>query len=138
LHRLSIMNVSPLSLFTSIACARNKRLIVEILRPVGIAIDKTGMGIPLFDILSRHYPHIEGVTFTPKMKDALINMLSNVFNNKKLIIPTHEKLINQLRIFQRTGAPLGEHDDCVMALALAIHSALTGPHAGETKTVWEF
>jgi len=112
--------------------------IIEILRPIGIAIDKTGMGIPLFDILSRTYPHIEGITFTVKMKTALINMLVNIFSNKKIIIPTHEKLINQLRQFQRTGAPEGEHDDYVMALALAIHSAITGPQRGAIKTGWEF
>jgi phage FluMu gp28-like protein len=112
--------------------------IIEILRPIGIAIDKTGMGIPLFDILSRTYPHIEGVTFTAKMRTALINMLANVFSNKKIIIPTHEKLINQLRQFQRTGAPEGEHDDYVMALTLAIHSAVTGPQKGAIKTGWEF
>jgi phage FluMu gp28-like protein len=114
------------------------RKMVEILRPVGIAIDKTGMGIPLFDILSRAYQHIEGVTFTAKMRTALINMLANVFTNKKIVIPTHEKLINQLRQFQKTGAPAGEHDDYVMALALAIHSAVTGPQPGSVRTGWAF
>ena len=114
------------------------RKTIEVLRPVGIAIDKTGMGIPLFDILSRAYPHIEGVTFTGKMREALINMLANVFANKKIVIPQHERLINQLRVFQRDGAPPGEHDDYVMALALAVHAAVTGPLPGAVKTAWEF
>jgi phage FluMu gp28-like protein len=114
------------------------RKTVEVLRPVGIAIDKTGMGIPLFDILSRSFPHIEGVTFTRKMRDALINVLVNVFANRKITIPQHERLINQLRVFQKEGAPPGEHDDYVMALALAVHAAVTGPLPGAVKAGWEF
>ena len=47
-------------------------------------------------------------------------------------MPLHERLINQLRVFQEIekttttsySAPEGEHDDYVMALALAVSAAL--------------
>ena len=111
--------------------------LVNVLGPTAVAIDKTGMGIPLYDFLSKRLPQVEGVTITANVKEAMIQALHNAMQNKKLIIPADAtELINQLRIFQRiqtkTGhikyeAPEGEHDDYVLSLALAVYSTLKKP-----------
>ncbi len=108
-----------------------------ILGPSSIAIDKTGMGIPLYDFLSKRLPQVEGITITSNLKEAMITTLHNAMQNKKLTIPSDAtELINQLRIFQRkqtqTGhikyeAPEGEHDDYVLSLALAVYTATRKP-----------
>jgi len=114
----------------------------DVMQPVKTFIDKTGMGIPLYDVLSQRLGGvIEGFTFTSANKEALILRLYNAFRNKDIIIPTDAiELINQLHSFQRKEekghikfeAPSGMHDDYVMALALAVHAA-TVKIGGEIK-----
>jgi len=73
----------------------------------------------------------------------MVKTLINVIHNKRIKMPLHERLINQLRVFQKIekttttsySAPEGEHDDYVMALALAVSAALTTP---ATKPTIEF
>jgi len=103
--------------------------LADLLGPVSIAIDKTGMGIPIYDLLSKRLPQLEGITFTSSIKEAMIHTLVNLFSNKKITIPTDAtQLINQLRQFQRIGekysAPEDKHDDYVMSLALACYTAI--------------
>ena len=108
--------------------------LVNMLSPSSVAIDKTGMGIPLYDFLSKKLPQVGGITITANVKEAMIQTLHNAMQNRKLTIPADAtELINQLRIFQRvqtkTGhvkyeAPEGEHDDYVMSLALAVYTAV--------------
>lgn len=110
--------------------------IIEILRPAMIMIDKTGMGIPLFDVMSKKWPNTIGYTFTARNKEALIRLLTSTIHNKKIILPNHEKMINQLRQFQ--GGQQPEHDDYVIALALAVSGALRGPDVGRVSSVWDW
>jgi hypothetical protein len=74
---------------------------------------------------------VDPYTFTQKSKDALINNLAMMLENKKIILPTQKSWpegIDELEAFEysvtdrggvRTGAPSGMHDDCVISLALA-------------------
>ena len=107
--------------------------IIDMLRPASVWIDKTGLGIPLYDIMVKKYPHTVGFTFTAKSKDALVKTLVNVFHNRQIVIPRSDRLIGQLRSY-----PSGEHDDYVMSLALAVSAALRFTGVGGVKSVWEF
>ncbi|MEM2435583.1 MAG: tyrosine-type recombinase/integrase [Nitrososphaerota archaeon] len=114
--------------------------LADLLGPVSIAIDKTGMGIPIYDLLSKRLPQLEGITFTSSIKEAMIHTLVNLFSNKKITIPADAtQLINQLRQFQRIGekysAPEDKHDDYVMSLALACYTAIKKtPHQTKIHT----
>ncbi|MDW8073969.1 MAG: terminase family protein [Nitrososphaerota archaeon] len=108
--------------------------LAERLRPVSIAIDRTGIGLALYETLSGKLPAVEGVTFTRNVKEALIATLHSLMKGGKLSIPPDgRELINQLRAFQRVEtpsgaakyeAPRGQHDDYVMSLALAVGAAV--------------
>jgi len=122
--------------------------LVNILGPSSVAIDKTGMGIPLYDFLSKKLSQVEGITITANVKEAMIQTLHNAMQNRKLTIPADEtELINQLRIFQRIQtksghvkyeAPEGEHDDYVLSLALAVYTAMKKPSVrAKIVSFWE-
>ncbi len=120
--------------------------LINTLNPAVVYLDKTGLGIPLYDILSKQVGNIVGVTMTSGVKEALIMTLSNVLYSRRLIIPASaEKLVNQLRAFRAEhrgpkisyGAEQGEHDDYVISLALAVYAATK--HADEhamATTFW--
>jgi len=117
--------------------------IIKIFRPASIYIDKTGLGIPLHDLMVRRHPQTKGITFTHASKEAMVKTLMNTIHNKRIKMPLHEKLINQLRSFQKIGktysAPAGEHDDYVMALALAVSAAISAPTVKPAiESGWEF
>ena len=109
------------------------------LRPVCIAVDKTGMGLPLYERLASRLPQTEGITITSSIKEALATTLCNLIQNRRLTIPADAtELINQLSMFQRKlgksgtryEAPEGAHDDYVISLALAVYSAIREPRRG--------
>jgi len=124
--------------------------LIDVLSPVQVMIDKTGLGIPMYDFLSRQYPNIEGVTFTAARKEAMILNLYNYMRARRLIMPADcEELIRQLRQFQRIQTPSGSvkyeappnaHDDHVIALALAVYAATQFQEkAGiEVEEVWKW
>ncbi|MCS7133580.1 MAG: terminase family protein [Candidatus Caldarchaeum sp.] len=110
------------------------RKTAEVLKPSMIAVDSTGMGAPLAETLAASLPTLTPVTITAAVKTTLVNNLRNMIYGRKIAIPADETtLINQLRMFRQinTGhgfkyeAPAGEHDDYVMALALACYAAQT-------------
>ena len=108
---------------------------VEALRPQRVAVDSTGMGAPLAETLSKTVPGLMKVTITSNIKTTLVtNLRSNILQRRIVIPADASELINQLRLYQqvtgeggtvRYGAPPGEHDDYVTALALACYAALT-------------
>ncbi|MEM0445568.1 MAG: terminase family protein [Nitrososphaerota archaeon] len=119
------------------------------LRPVSIAVDKTGIGLPLYESLSRTLPGVEGVAFTHNLKEAMIAAIQSLMRGRRIRIPADApELINQLRAYQRvetqTGgvryeAPRGQHDDYVMSLALAVGAALKRLTTGTAvKRVWNW
>jgi len=93
-----------------------------------IIIDSTGLGDPIVDDLRHEGLLVEDFKFTGKSKMQLIDKLSIFIEQKGIIIPPIEELINELKVFSyeisdagniKYTAPKGFHDDCVMALALA-------------------
>jgi hypothetical protein len=94
-------------------------------------VDSTGAGEPIYESLYSAGVHCEGYAFTQKSKAALINSLAILLERKEIVLPKPElwpEGIEELEAFEfsvteagnvSTGAPGGQHDDCVIAAALA-------------------
>ena len=89
--------------------------------------DSTGVGDPIVEDLQRELPGIEGYKFSSTSKQQLMEGLSAAIQQERIRFP-EGPIAAELREFEfqytRTGvrysAPEGLHDDCVMALALAV------------------
>ena len=77
-------------------------------------------------------PYIQGVIFTNQSKANMIQSLLLAFEQSKIKILNDPILIGELQAFEETrlpggglryAAPVNDHDDCVMALALAWDAA---------------
>jgi len=96
-----------------------------------VLVDSTGVGEPIYESLRSAGCRVDPYPFTQKSKAALINNLSILLEKREIVLPRYElcpELIDELEGFEysvtdagnvRTGAPSGDHDDCVVALALA-------------------
>lgn len=105
-------------------------------------VDSTGVGLPIVQDLQAKGLNVEGVHFTESMKRDLITNLAITIEQGKIKFPRIPELLHELNVFGyevsnsgrvRYGAPSGEHDDCVLALALAvwdIGSRLSAAEAG--------
>lgn len=111
-----------------------KRRIVEVARryDAKVLIDSTGVGDPIFEDLRRAGLNVEGYKFTPESKKRLIENLMLKIENHEVTFPKIPELITELQAFSyelsptgtvRYSAPAGFHDDCVIALALAVYAA---------------
>jgi len=94
-----------------------------------VVIDSTGVGDPILELLQDI--GAEGYVFTSKSKVQLIQRLQACLENGEVKYPYIEELIKELQFFEyqltRAGVKMearsGFHDDCVIALALAIWAA---------------
>jgi len=96
-----------------------------------VLVDSTGKGEPVYEALKTAGLRCEEYPFTAKSKSDLVNHLSLLLEQKKIVLPKAElwpEGIEELESFQysvsdsgnvRTGAPSGVHDDCVIGLGLA-------------------
>lgn len=90
-------------------------------------IDSTGVGDPVVEELQRRCPAVEGFKFTGPSKQQLMEGLAVAIQQRNVTFPDGV-IRSELESFEyeatRTGvrysAPEGMHDDCVMALALAV------------------
>lgn len=90
-------------------------------------IDSTGVGEPIYDDLARLGLPVQSYKFTEASREPLLRNLAILLEQKKIKIPDNEILRNELRSFRlelnERGRTIiksvGEHDDCVMSLALA-------------------
>lgn len=111
-------------------------------------VDSTGAGEPIFEALRvAGCPGIFPYAFTAASKAALINNLSLLLEGKHIVLPSPSvwpEGVDELEAFQysitdhgnvRTSAPSGQHDDCVVALALA---AWLIPMRQEVQVVFDF
>jgi phage FluMu gp28-like protein len=100
------------------------------------AIDQTGVGEPILEQLKSALPDssVDGVTFTQKTKNELIDLLRINLEQKRLELPNDSKLIMQMNSQRYTFSSAGNklfpppgsdqlHDDYLWALCLAVHSA---------------
>lgn len=89
--------------------------------------DSTGIGDVVVDTLLHAGVPMIGVPFSSKMKQELMERLAVAIHSKRLRIPAGP-IVSELETFSyeytahgvRYQAPEGMHDDCVMALALAV------------------
>lgn len=104
--------------------------------------DSTGVGDPIIDELQRGHGNFEGYLFTSRSKQMLMEGLRMAIHQKLIRFP-EGVIVQELEAFEyeytgrdgnstgvRYSAPEGMHDDCVCALALAVHlwrSGSTGP-----------
>lgn len=91
-------------------------------------IDSTGVGDPVLESLQKGAVNYEGYKFTSPSKQQLMEGLAVAIQQKTVSFPDGP-IVSELEAFEyeytRTGArysaPEGLHDDCVCALALAVH-----------------
>lgn len=100
-----------------------------------VNIDATGLGKSFIDELARMQIPINDFTFTSRSKKELIEKLRIYVEQGGISIPDEEQLVKEMRNYgyethsKRTGKPLqtikygpmvGDKDDCVDSLALAV------------------
>jgi hypothetical protein len=110
-----------------------------------ILVDSTGSGEPVFEQLRRSGLICRAYPFTARSKSDLINNLAMMIEREEITIPRPDLWpvgIDELESFEyaitdagnvKTGAASGCHDDCVVALALAVWRLRRG--AGVQLTV---
>ncbi|TBG37146.1 hypothetical protein ELG78_09205 [Rhizobium leguminosarum] len=97
-------------------------------------LDSTGVGDPIVERLQKTGSNFEGFKFSAPSKQMLMEGLSVAIQRGEVQYPDGV-IVSELESFEyeytRTGvrysAPEGSHDDCVMALALAVHAKNTRP-----------
>lgn len=94
-------------------------------------VDATGVGDPIVEGLQRNGGHnFEGFKFSSTSKQQLMEGLAVAIQRETISFPDGP-IVHELEAFEfvysRTGvkysAPEGQHDDCVMAIALAVMKA---------------
>lgn len=91
--------------------------------------DSTGLGDVVVESLQANGVPMMGYLFTAKSKQTLMQRLANAIQNRQVTIPDGV-IRSELETFSyeytahgvRYTAPEGLHDDCVMALALAVYA----------------
>jgi hypothetical protein len=99
-----------------------------------VLVDSTGVGDPVLEMLQKRGrqqgARFEGYHFTSPSKQKLMEGLAVGIQQRQIRVPAGP-IVNELESFEyeyhRVGvsysAPVGLHDDCVCALALAYHQA---------------
>lgn len=103
------------------------RRIVDLVRNYPATVDSTGVGDPIVEALQRQCYGVRGFQFTAQTKQRLMEGLALAIQSRMIRFPPGP-IRQELELFEyvytRTGvrysAPEGYHDDCVMALALAV------------------
>jgi len=95
-----------------------------------LVMDATGVGDPVFDDLCRVLPQVEGFKITGNSKRELVQGLMVAVEQRRVSWPVAwDVMTAEMKRYEYeigpTGqvsysAPAGYHDDCVMALALAV------------------
>ena len=113
-----------------------KAAISAAIRGVPALVDSTGVGDPIVEDLQRTAPSadlVEGFKFSATSKQQIMEGLAAAIQAGEVTIPPDSVIRTELESFEfvytRTGvryaAPEGMHDDCVDALALAVHCRAT-------------
>ena len=119
----------------SLQCERLKAL-SERWQPQQIIAEQNSIGQPVIEQLTREGLRIHPFTTTNTSKTRAIEALALAFERGDIRIPNDPVLVSELVAYQaerlpsglmRYGAPAGQHDDTVMALAMA-WSAISGQH----------
>ncbi len=98
-------------------------------------VDSSGVGDPILERLQRESSVFEGFKFTGVSKQQLMDGLRAAIQRREVRFPDGP-IRQELESFEyeytgrgvRYSAPHGVHDDCVMALALAVHHHVAHAH----------
>ena len=110
--------------------ADTKERIIELVAKVPAVVDATGVGDAIVSDLQDQGSMVTGYVFTQPSKLRLMQRLITAFQTDQLTLPEDQSWLQaELESFEfeytasgvRYEAPRGEHDDGVMALALALH-----------------
>jgi hypothetical protein len=103
------------------------RRLADLIGGYDALVDSTGVGDPIVEALQRKCHAVRGFTFTAQAKQRLMEGLSLAIQSRIIRFPPgpiRQELEQFEYEYTRTGvrysAPEGYHDDCVMALALAV------------------
>jgi hypothetical protein len=101
--------------------------LIDLIGHLPALVDATGVGDPIVDRLKKKCRRVEGYIFSSKSKQMLMEGLAVAIQRGEVTFPDgpiRQELENFEYVYTRTGvlysAPEGYHDDCVMALALAV------------------
>lgn len=105
-----------------------ERTILQTMNGETCYVDSTGVGDPIVERLQKNLSNFHGYKFSSPSKQRLMEGLQLAIHNKEIGFPegtiTQELLSFEYQ-YTRTGAtysaPTGLHDDCVMALSLAVY-----------------
>ena len=100
-------------------------------------VDSTGVGDPIVERLQKTLSNVQGYHFSSPSKQKLMEGLAVAIQTREIRYP-QGPIVSELDAFAfeytRTGvrysAPEGAHDDCVMALALAVFGRTNAPGVG--------
>lgn len=113
--------------------------VARIVGSCSAVIDSTGVGDPIVEQLQQVLPQVEGYQFTRQSKQKLMEGLAYAIQSTRLGL-RDQTARGELETFGyeytatgvRYSAPDGLHDDCVCALALAVHCLNCTPQYGIT------
>jgi len=111
-----------------------------------VILDSTGLGDPIYDDLRLSGNTVKGVSLSGQEKHRLMVQLALALEKETVKFPNERVMVRELENCQRKAlpqarydhweAPSGQHDDCVVALALMVdgcYSALSGVLANYPK-----
>ena len=108
---------------------QTKQFIKTLPKNAAITIDSTGVGDAIVEDLQRHFTNMRGFKFTSSSKQQILERLVKVVHSNMIGYPSGH-ITEELSVIEyqytsfgvKYAAPQGFHDDCVMSLALAVHS----------------
>ena len=115
----------------AVQCGR-LRAVRDLWRPEEIIAEHNSIGQPVIEQLTRDGVRIDPFTTTHASKAQAIDAFALAFERGDIRIPNDPVMIGELVAYRsevlpsglvRYGAPTGQHDDTVMALAMAWHAA---------------
>jgi hypothetical protein len=121
---------------------QTKETILRIDKSKPVMIDSTGVGDAITEDLQRHFNTMHGFKYTSTSKQQLMELLASSIHQKEIGFP--EGVIkDELDVFEyqytatgvRYNAPVGFHDDCVNALALAVKCKTQYKYSGVYRFV---
>lgn len=116
----------------------------EKFRPSVIVAERNAAGEPLIEVMQRMGLPVWPFTTGNATKALAVDAVALALERGQLGIPDHDVLINELVAFDaerlpsgmlRYSAPEGMHDDCIMALAMAMWAAAS-PMRQPQKVIW--
>ena len=105
-------------------------MVMKVLKDYGnpsVICDATGVGDAVVDMLRERGADVVPVVLTPSMKEKIVGRLVVAIEREDVRFPEWPELVQELKLYETrvlpsgktvTSAPVGFHDDCVMAFAL--------------------